>query len=199
MPNKYPRRTKHFVRKPPIQKQPEPELEPFSVKALPGREYFPACEEVIDQAKKRIRGMFFQMFYYTGARNNRCNKLFHALARAKARGVEVQILLNNSFRGGDMQTKHQQALVKLEAFHIKARIFPYSTCIHTKLILADNNIIILGSHNWTNAGLNQNVEASCVIRDKAVNEKLNTYFMDKWRACESDRAAGPERNTHGKL
>jgi len=53
--------------------------------------------------------------------------------------------------------------------------------MHTKLMLIDNEIAILGSHNYTMNAFTINYEVSVIIREKEVIERLKQYFDNIWQ------------------
>ncbi|MEM4546663.1 MAG: phospholipase D-like domain-containing protein, partial [Nitrososphaerota archaeon] len=55
-----------------------------------------------------------------------------------------------------------------------------TTTTHAKLIIIDNETVIIGSHNWTESALTRNHETSIMIQDKETATKLTNYFMRIW-------------------
>ena len=51
---------------------------------------------------------------------------------------------------------------------------------HTKGIIADGKRILLGSHNWSNAGVQYNRDASLLIYDQDVAEYYQDIFLHDW-------------------
>jgi phosphatidylserine/phosphatidylglycerophosphate/cardiolipin synthase-like enzyme len=54
------------------------------------------------------------------------------------------------------------------------------TNTHTKGIIADGKRILLGSHNWSNAGVQYNRDASLLIYDHEVAEYYQDIFLHDW-------------------
>ena len=47
-------------------------------------------------------------------------------------------------------------------------------------MIIDNEIAILGSHNYTMSAFTINYEVSVIIQDKEVVNRLKTYFENLW-------------------
>ena len=59
--------------------------------------------------------------------------------------------------------------------------------VHTKLYLIDNRIVILGSADFTNGGLQGNHELSLIATDESqLFQKCDEYFADMRAAIEAD-------------
>ena len=100
------------------------------------------------------------------------NRVLEALVRAGERGVKVRIILDcNVSRAPDadpgaLEDRNREAAVYLKAHGITVEFDDHQTLTHCKLIVFDSSSVILGSANWTYAGLKKNNEAGVLIRDK---------------------------------
>ena len=54
------------------------------------------------------------------------------------------------------------------------------TLLHGKLLIIDNNIAILGSHNITYSGLHKNIELSLLIEEKNIVKEFRNLFFILW-------------------
>ena len=91
------------------------------------------------------------------------NSLFDELACAAKRGVQVKILLNwNAQRRRVPRTnlKAQRFLLKhgAEIRHLKR-----NRCVHSKLFLVDQGVMVLGSHNLSLNSVISNFETSIEV------------------------------------
>jgi hypothetical protein len=111
-----------------------------------------------------------------------------ALRERQKKGLDVRII----FRSG--YGKERMTLRQLKAFGFKAdgkHIRYFDTC-HTKGIVIDDEIVILGSQNWTAAGTGPNRDASLVIWHKDANAYFAKIFEYDWRQIEANRARTDE-------
>ena len=100
-----------------------------------------------------------------------------SLERAKERGVRVRIILEKRVIGG----ANQNAFDTLKAHNISVRwasnVF---TLTHSKIIVVDGKIIIVGSHNLSYSALNKNREISLLVLDENIANKLDAIFEEDW-------------------
>jgi hypothetical protein len=54
------------------------------------------------------------------------------------------------------------------------------TGCHTKGILVDGEVTVVGSHNWTGQGTTQNRDASLIIPDSNVTKYYERFFLHDW-------------------
>ncbi|MBU0531956.1 hypothetical protein KKB44_00515 [Candidatus Micrarchaeota archaeon] len=95
-----------------------------------------------------------------------------ALARAKQRGVDIRIILE--------QTTNKEIYEELtsKGFNVKYASNFYKLT-HSKFIIIDKKAVLVGSHNLSNSALNKNREASVIIWDaKTVDEFLDAFETD---------------------
>ncbi len=65
--------------------------------------------------------------------------------------------------------------------NIDTKKWSSSKTLHTKLILIDNKIAILGSHNYTMSAFNLNHEISLIIYEAPFVSRLKQYFDNLWQ------------------
>lgn len=85
------------------------------------------------------------------------------------RGVKVRAILNN----------FDTARI-LNENNIDARVKNFNKLLHTKLLLIDENISVLGSHNLTKNAFERNLECSVIIDNEEVNKIYREYFENIW-------------------
>ena len=139
-------------------------------------QYFQVAQKMIKEAKTSIQLMLFEMGYYEEHPNTPSNLLIRELIDAKKRGVKVEILLEVR-EGEDRTTKrNRQAGKILSEAGVEVTYDPLFKTTHAKLIMADGQLTLLGSTNWTYYALTNNNEVSVLIRSKEVAKELIDYF-----------------------
>jgi hypothetical protein len=53
--------------------------------------------------------------------------------------------------------------------------------VHNKGIIVDNEIVVVGSHNWSGDGTLRNRDASLIIYDKDITAYYKDIFIDDWK------------------
>jgi len=139
-------------------------------------QYFQVAKKMIQEAKTSIQVMMFEMGYYEKHPNTPSNLLIKELIEAKKRGVKVEVILETR-EGDDRTTKrnHQTGKI-LSDGGVKVIYDPPLKTMHAKLMVADGELILLGSTNWVFSSLTNNNEVSVLIRSKELVKALIDYF-----------------------
>lgn len=121
---------------------------------------------LIQHAKKSID---IPIFYLTH------KKLSNELILAKKRGVDVRIILDASAADNQYSThkelRNNGVLVKVENFGGK---------MHCKSMVIDEEYLIVGSMNFTKAGVEKNDENVMIIKNKLLAKEGKEYFEKLW-------------------
>jgi len=140
-------------------------------------EYFQVAQREIRNAKQSIYliAYLFLLYDYPGAYSNR---ILQDLIDARERGVAVHVILDYPKpkymdEGGP---KNQEVYEKLKHAGIDVRFDSPKKRTHNKVLIIDEETIILGSHNYSFGGLKYNNEASLLVRDRAKAKRLIKYF-----------------------
>jgi phosphatidylserine/phosphatidylglycerophosphate/cardiolipin synthase-like enzyme len=139
-------------------------------------QYFDVAKKMIQEAKTSIQVMMFEMGYYEKHPNTPSNLLIQELIEAKKRGVKVEVILEIR-EGKDRTTERNRQTGKiLSESGVEVIYDPLLKTMHAKLMVADGELILLGSTNWVFSSLTNNNEVSVLIRSKEVAKKLIDYF-----------------------
>jgi phosphatidylserine/phosphatidylglycerophosphate/cardiolipin synthase-like enzyme len=138
--------------------------------------YVQVAQKMIQEAKASIQVMMFEMGYYDEHPNTPSNLLIKELIHAKKRGVKVEVILEVR-EGEDRTTKRNRHTGKiLSEGRVEVIYDSPSKTTHTKLMVIDGQLTLLGSTNWTYYALTNNHEAAVLIRSKEVAKELTDYF-----------------------
>ncbi|MEW6723022.1 MAG: phospholipase D family protein [Candidatus Micrarchaeota archaeon] len=100
-----------------------------------------------------------------------------ALGRARARGVDVRIILERNVLGGENAEIYRELSAKGFAVRYASKAFKLT---HSKFIIVDGNEVLVGSHNLSNSALFSNREASVIVRDAAIVGEFSEIFEGDW-------------------
>jgi phosphatidylserine/phosphatidylglycerophosphate/cardiolipin synthase-like enzyme len=146
------------------------------VQVVTDTQYFPIAKKLIQEAKTSIQVMMFEMGYYEQHSETPSNLLIKELINAKKRGVKVEVILDMR-EGDDRTTKRNRQTGKiLSEGKVEVIYDPLSKTTHTKTMVVDGYLVLLGSTNWTYYALSNNHEASVLIRSKEIAKELIDYF-----------------------
>jgi phosphatidylserine/phosphatidylglycerophosphate/cardiolipin synthase-like enzyme len=139
-------------------------------------QYFQVAKKMILEAKTSIQVMMFEMGYYEKYPGTPSNLLIKELTDAKKRGVNVEVILEVK-EGTDRTSERNRHTGKiLSDGGVEVIYDPLFKTTHTKLMVVDGHLTLLGSTNWTHYALTNNNEVSVLIRSKEVAKELIDYF-----------------------
>jgi phosphatidylserine/phosphatidylglycerophosphate/cardiolipin synthase-like enzyme len=135
----------------------------METEAIIGKQYPEKVIPLIDEAKKSLKIVVFDWRWYPNEPANPVQLFNQAIIRAKRRGVEVKAITNIS-----------EVISILKREGCEAKKPATVKLIHAKMMIIDDNIIIIGSHNYTQSAFTMNHEISTII----TNETEMTDYID---------------------
>jgi len=119
----------------------------------------------IDNAKKNIDLVVYDWRWYDNQLSHPVQQFNLALVRAVKRGVIVRAVVNRPL-----------LLNVLNSVGIKARILKDHRTLHSKLIIIDNSLLIIGSHNFTRNAFGANIETSVAVEIPENETRFTEFF-----------------------
>lgn len=128
---------------------------------------------VIDGAEKTID---VEMYVLTSA------DIVEALKRAHDRGVKVRVILERNVIGGE----NSRSFEALKDYSIEVRwASGQFKLTHSKFMIVDGKLVLVGSHNFSNSALTLNREASVIVeKSPAVIEAFRQVFEEDWASAQ---------------
>lgn len=139
-------------------------------KIVIGRAYLRSVLPMIQNAKISIDILMFHWAFYQKDLSCEVSQINLALLNAHKRGVRVRAYCNM-----------QNTLRNLRAIGIASKIYTGSGIMHAKLLIFDQKIALLGSHNFSQNAMCFNKEISILVDTPAEIEQLMLYFEALWR------------------
>lgn len=157
--------------------------------------YAKAVLPILKQAKRRI-------WFQNQSLNIRqemfpeYRELLETLKGRQAEGLDVRIIVRGEY-GRDILEKMKTFGFKTDRRHVRLQ----DRC-HNKMIVVDDNIVLIGSHNWTNDGTLTNRDASLLFRDVELADYCAGVFDYDWqRIAEAgvrEQGKAPRRAESGE-
>jgi len=138
------------------------------IELLNDEKYYYYVLNALSSAKKEINIIMFSIY--------KCKKtedLIYALINARKKGIMVRVILDGEVES-NRALKH---LLSSERIPVKLTKHQRT---HNKLIIIDDKVVVLGSHNWTDKALFENRESSVAIIDKKIVNREKDYFELLW-------------------
>lgn len=142
--------------------------------ATPEDSYPATVQRLINRAEERV----WVMMYVMRLDDEPVAGLGRALVAARKRGLDVRVVLDQSYRWGtdEVEPKHLDAEAWLRDHDVPILIDDLAVRTHAKVVLVDADIAVVGSHNWTRSALARNHETSILHVDPVLVEELERIF-----------------------
>ncbi len=149
----------------------------YQTTILANQDYFPAMLEAIDKAQNEI---FISMFSFkTGEhKSSYPDRILSHLANAVKRGVKVFVILERTEnKSDDLNIQNMQTGRRLEEKGVNVFFDSPHKTTHTKLVVIDQRLLILGSHNFTQSALKYNNEISILLESPDMAKNARDYML----------------------
>ena len=134
-----------------------------------GQEFPTKVIPLIDGAKSNIRIVVFDWRWYANDPGSSVQLFNQAIIRAARRNVQVKAICN-----------FESVVSALIACGCVARKLTTKNLVHVKLIIIDDKIVVIGSHNFTQNAFTTNHEASVIFEDTENSQILIKFFDELW-------------------
>lgn len=135
------------------------------MQSIIGKEYPTKVIPLIDAAKQSIKIIVFDWRWYPNEPANPAQLFNQSIIRAKKRGVDVKVISNV-----------QDVIAVLKSQGCEAKRPATSRLIHAKMILIDDKILVMGSHNFTQSAFTMNYEISLILEDEKPLDNFIDFF-----------------------
>ena len=155
------------------------------VEDLSSEKYFPKVKEALAKAKSSIYMMMYLVNFDEKSKKSLVNQLVDELVNANKRGVKVKVILDQNINyinlgagNGDWESeaKNDPLFLYLKKNGIEVYYDNIFITTHSKVMIIDEEIVIVGSANWTMSSLKRNWEGTCLIRSKEIAKEFLKDF-----------------------
>ena len=147
------------------------------VAVLKNNDFLPALLKAIDEARDEI---FISIFSFRAGVHKRSypDRILAHLGRAVKRGVDVKVVLEITGKTSDeLSAQNRKTKRLLEEQGVVVYLDSPRKTTHTKLIVIDQRLVILGSHNWTQSALKYNNEISLLVESQELAREARDYIL----------------------
>jgi phosphatidylserine/phosphatidylglycerophosphate/cardiolipin synthase-like enzyme len=116
------------------------------------------------------------------------NPLLPALAEAVSRGVRVRALIDASDWAPEITTRNMPALEYLRSHGVDVRFDAPEVTLHAKLVIVDQESVILGSSNWNHYAFTQHRQSDVLITCPQAAAFYGEYFEIVWSGRLDDQS-----------
>lgn len=140
-------------------------METPTIETAIGRQFPKKVIPLIEQAKKSIYIIVYDWRWYADQIGAQIQLFNNAIVRAKQKGLEVKAVVWD-----------RKIFNLLSELGIRAKWVGESKLLHIKLMIIDDQITILGSHNYTKNAFDFNFESSVIIYDEKTAIEFKKFF-----------------------
>ena len=130
-----------------------------------GKDFPKKIIPLLDSAKQSINIVVYDWRWYPNDPGCAVQIFNQSLVRASRRGVKIKAIVNND---GIVEI--------LKSLEINARRVVLKNIIHAKLMIIDDNIVILGSHNYSQNAFTLNQEISVILSVPEKDHDFSRFF-----------------------
>lgn len=134
-----------------------------------GKNYPKMVIPLIDKAVNSIKIVVFDWRWYANEPANPCQLFNASIIRARKRGVNVQVCVNS-----------EKIAQPLRENDIDVKIPISKNLIHTKFIIIDDQVLVMGSHNFSQSAFTTNFETSIIQDDPLEINEFILFFHSIW-------------------
>ena len=139
------------------------------IESISGREYPKRIIPLIEKAKNTIDVVVFDWRWYPQDPGAICQLFNQSILRSARRGVKIRVIANND-----------QIIDILKKEGCSAKRLKTSKLVHCKLMIIDDQVVITGSHNFTQSAFQMNLELSVILDGDIPKDSFITFFNNLW-------------------
>ena len=152
------------------------DFHPGKTTLLINREYGSTLLAGLREARSSIIVSCY-LFKITKFPGNMPHRIADELIRARQRGVAVTVIFEQSRDESDFLNRENRATASLlTPSGIKVRFDSLRKTSHAKVVVIDDRLVFLGSHNLTHSALSRNNEISVRIDSPEMAREIKTYL-----------------------
>jgi len=148
-----------------------------SIQVLVDQNYYHSLLNDLQNAESSIYVAMYVMKYDADDSFDWANDLIRELVNAKNRGVNVSVIIEYrvySYYGAKYMDENLPAYNYLLSNGVNVKLENETETDHLKLVIIDDEIVYVGSHNWSESALYYNHETSV----KIVSEEIAQTFLE---------------------
>lgn len=154
-----------------------------NVQILLDHDYYNTLLNDLSDAQKSIIIIMY-VFKITGYKSALPDHIIDMLIKKHAQGVSVSVILNVDQKvkmdatNDDLNQTNLEVVKLLQSKGITVYLDSPKRTTHAKIVVIDNRIVYIGSHNFTQSALKYNHEASVKIISPEIAERIMRYMEE---------------------
>lgn len=144
-------------------------------------DYYDYLLEKIRQSSKRVHAAIFILDTFDDELNY-IKGILEELRYARWRGVDVKVVVGHSDESLDIDVSNRFSFRLLEEKDVPVRYSnpPDDYSYHSKYVVFDDEIVLAGSHNWSQSDIFESRQTSVAVYSKDVAVAFGDEFTALW-------------------
>lgn len=143
------------------------------------RDYFFNVDTLLKGAHSYIHIVMYEMTNSSDSLS-KIELLKRDLINKAQAGVDIKVILEHSGDNYSLNSYNSDAKTYLEGGGVKVVFDSDAITTHSKLIIVDGRVIVIGSTNWSTSAIEYNNETSIMIDDENIASIYENYFENLW-------------------
>lgn len=148
---------------------------------LPDRDYYSKLLELLNNTNRSVYIIMYVVKYDPKETQDPVNVILRKLVELHLRGVNVKIIIDD-----ETLNNYPETIEYLLANNIPVKLDESKNKVtHAKIVVIDEEIVLIGSHNWTESALSYNHETSLLVQSRDLAKQVINYFNSIWNSGRS--------------
>jgi len=150
------------------------------VEAILGSEYPKKVIPLLESASQSIDIIMYEWKTYTHESAGGMEKLNLTIQKKARDGIKVRVLLNIESMGHALTKINSRTASFLQQKGVVVKFGQIGIATHAKMVIIDQKIVVVGSHNYTKGSFTRNQEVSVAIFGSEEARPFIDYFNHLW-------------------
>lgn len=155
------------------------------IQIITGDDWAPWFTAAASNAQASLHLTYYMISPYWRGPNATSFNLVKVLASAAQRGLTCRLIIdqpNVAFTTRPFNARAGEALVRAGW---KVRVMPDARTLHEKIMIVDQELSLVGSHNISKASATSNYDTSLAIKSAPLAALLYRQFWTRWRIAKT--------------
>lgn len=151
-----------------------------SIGCLPGKHYLEGLRAILSEAKTSIDICMFHISF--GVPTSETYKLLDLVAKKKEDGLAIRVLVDQDNKDDPYLSTiiNNKAKRFLESKNVEVKFDTTDSLLHSKFVIIDNQITLIGSHNWTGVSFSKTFDLSISLNSSNFARIMKNRFNQLW-------------------
>ena len=152
---------------------------------LTGDDWAPFFIREVSQALTSIHLSIYMISDHWRAKEVGKINMVQTLCNAGLMGLNCRCIIDQPVVANRHTPFNTKAAIKLMDSGWKVRVMPVKHTLHEKILLIDQRLTIIGSHNISKASAISNLDTSLAVDSEVLAARVYRQFWERWRMADT--------------